>query len=76
MKNLERSDLKGKANVIEYRSVRYGTLYVDKIEKYGSVLYKSLYWMAKGVCVSLHHVNISVPILYDIGYFRHTLLFT
>ena len=58
-------------NVIEYRSVLYGALYVEKAVSQWFVLHKSLYWLATGLCVPLKHVNISVPILYDIGYFRY-----
>ena len=58
-------------NVIEYRSVLYGALYVEKAVSQWFVLHKGLYWLATGLCVPLKHVNISVPILYDIGYFRY-----
>ena len=58
-------------NVIEYRSVLYGTWYVEKYASNCSCLYKSFCWMAKGLCVPLQHLKILVPILYDIGYFRY-----
>ena len=37
------------ANVIEYRSVRYGALYVEKYGSYYSGPYKSFCWLAFGI---------------------------